>query len=66
MEVKGPRFRAEMIATMSSLWSLMPHMRFTQLVQFVAGKDDPFYMEDAEFYKKLSAAYNKRAGEEFQ
>lgn len=57
MSNSNPAQRHEIIATLSSLWALHPEMRFCQLVQFVAGDGDPFYMEDHQFAKKLTAKY---------
>lgn len=57
MSNNNPVQRHEIIGTLSSLWALHPEMRFCQLIQFVAGDGDPFYMEDHQFAKKLTAKY---------
>lgn len=48
------RTRNEIMANVSYLWSGRPELRFTQLIQLIAGEGDPFYMEDKEFLRRAA------------
>lgn len=48
-----------------SLWAFKPTLRFGQLIQFIAGDRDPFYIEDDEFLKLATDAFNKAFAERF-
>ncbi len=55
--------RREICAAMATLWGLMPDLRFTQLVQLVAGEDDPFYMNDYLFKRKAEKLLGEKMRE---
>lgn len=48
--------RFDIITGLSVYWDHHPNMRFTQLIQLIAGKDDPYYMNDRDFLNALNAS----------
>jgi hypothetical protein len=46
--------RLRLLLGLARAWRRHPEMRFCQLVINVAGRDDPFYVEDDEFAARLT------------
>lgn len=53
------RKRAEIISYIASLWEEHPELRFCQLMQFIGGDGDLFYMGDEVFLAKAKARYDQ-------
>lgn len=53
--MSNAQIKHDIVSTLAALWTEHPQLRFTQLVQLVAGDGDPFYMEDNLFLRKANA-----------
>jgi uncharacterized protein YihD (DUF1040 family) len=57
--MRDPNRIPEILSMMSRVWYKNPDLRLCQLIINVTGIQDPYYVEDEEFLKKLKKVYKE-------